>query len=421
MTRGLLSRSEVSAVSAISAISAALSKSFNGVVAGVVAQFFEQGTGAFTGRSDSGTGAGVSRLRPRGAGATIYGMRAKVAVLGASGFAGAELLRRLLDHPQLEVVRVCANDHVGELVARAHPHLEGLTQLRFENPPPAEAARGVDAVLMGLPHGASCEVVAAVAGSDTRIVDMSGAFRVKNPASYAHYYGSAHPRPELLEQFVYGLPELNRERIQSARWVASAGCFATTIELMLLPFAKAGLLRGSVQVVSITGSSGAGAAPTATTHHPVRAHNLRTYKPLEHPHTPEIVETLTASGARELSLGFVPVSAPLTRGIFATAFFQVPASVGEDELRALPGRTYRNERCVLVPEARLPEVVAVLGSNRAEVGIALGPVVGETRAVTVFGALDNLVKGGAGQALQNLNLMLGLEELSGLSTPGFFP
>ncbi|HKO46495.1 MAG TPA: N-acetyl-gamma-glutamyl-phosphate reductase [Polyangiaceae bacterium] len=348
-------------------------------------------------------------------------MKAKVAVLGASGFAGAELLRRLLDHPQMEVVRVCANDHVGELVSRAHPHLEGLTQLRFENPPPAEAAGGVDAVIMGLPHGASCEVVAALAGSSTRIVDMSGAFRVQDPASYERYYGAPHPRPELLENFVYGLPELNRERIRGARLVASAGCFATTIELMLLPFANAGLLRGSVEVVGITGSSGAGASPSSTTHHPVRAHNLRTYRPLEHAHTPEIVETLSAGGARELSLRFVPVSAPLTRGIFATAFFRVPANISEGELRALPGRTYRRERCVLVPESRLPEVVAVLGSNRAEVGIALGPVEGDSRCVTAFGALDNLVKGGAGQALQNLNLMLGFEELSGLSTPGFFP
>jgi N-acetyl-gamma-glutamyl-phosphate/LysW-gamma-L-alpha-aminoadipyl-6-phosphate reductase len=348
-------------------------------------------------------------------------MKAKVAVLGASGFAGAELLRRLLDHPHFEVTRVCAHDHVGELVASAHPHLEGLTKLRFENPAHAEAARGVDAVIMGLPHGASCEVVDAVAGSATRIVDMSGAFRVQDPQSYARYYGTPHPRPELLPEFVYGLPELNRERIAGARYVASAGCFATTIELMLLPFAKASLLRGSVQVVGITGSSGAGASPSPTTHHPVRAHNLRTYKPLEHAHTPEILETLRAAGAKDLSLEFVPVSAPLTRGIFATAFFRVPAVISEAELRALPERTYRSERCVIVPQARLPEVVGVLGSNRAEIGLTLGPIDGDARAVTVFGALDNLVKGGAGQALQNLNLMFGFDELSGLSMPGFFP
>ena len=348
-------------------------------------------------------------------------MKAKVAVLGASGFAGAELLRRLLHHPGLEVARVCANDHIGQLVSAAHPHLEGLTELRFENPPHADSAKGVDAVIMGLPHGASAEVLDAVAGTNTRIVDMSGAFRVQSPTAYARYYGTPHPRPELLPQFVYGLPELNRERIRGARYVASAGCFATTIELMLLPFAKAGLLRGAVQVVGITGSSGAGASPSATTHHPVRAHNLRTYKPLEHAHTPEITETLTSAGARDVSLHFVPVSAPLTRGIFATAFFRVPATIPEAELRALPSNTYRNEPCVIVPEARLPEVVAVLGSNRAEIGLTLGPVEGDARTVTVFGALDNLVKGGAGQALQNLNLMLGLEELAGLAAPGLFP
>jgi len=353
--------------------------------------------------------------------ARFASMKAKIAILGASGFAGAELLRRLLDHPGVEVVRVCANDHVGEPIASAHPHLEGRCALRFENPPHSEAARDVDVVLMGLPHGASCEVVDAVAGTATRIVDMSGAFRVQSPESYQRYYGTPHPRPELLPQFVYGLPELNRERIRGARYVASAGCFATAIELMLLPFAKAGLLSGAVEVVGITGSSGSGATPSPTTHHPVRAHNLRTYRPLEHQHTPEIAETLRAAGASELSLAFVPISAPLTRGIFATAFFRVPAHIPLDELRALPTETYRGERFVCIPEQRLPEVVAVAGSNRAEIGLALGPVAGSTRSVTVFGALDNLVKGGAGQAIQNLNLMLGLDEGTSLGTPGLFP
>lgn len=348
-------------------------------------------------------------------------MKAKVAILGGSGFAGAELIRRLLDHPQVEIARVCANDHVGEPIASAHPHLEGLTALRFENPPHAESAKGVDFVLMGLPHAASIEVVDAVRDSSTRIIDLSGAFRVQDAESYARYYGAAHARPDLLPQFVYGLPELNRERIRGARYVASAGCFATTIELMLLPFAKAGLLEGAVEVVGITGSSGAGATPSPTTHHPVRAHNLRTYRPLDHQHTPEIVETLSAAGARELSLQFVPVSAPLTRGIFATAFFQVPASVSEAELLALPASTYRNERFVCVPEKRLPEVVAVAGSNRAEIGLVLGPLAGKTRGVTVFGALDNLVKGGAGQVIQCLNLMLNCEESTALTAPGLFP
>ncbi|HEY2407671.1 MAG TPA: N-acetyl-gamma-glutamyl-phosphate reductase [Polyangiaceae bacterium] len=346
--------------------------------------------------------------------------RVKVAVLGASGFAGAELLRRLLVHPHVEVVRVCAADHVGELVASAHPHLEGRTQLRFENPPPAEAVRAADAILMGLPHAVSCQVMAAVS-AEQRVIDMSGAFRLKSEQSYREYYGSEHPRPDLLGSFCYGLPELYREQIRGSRRVASPGCFATGIELALLPFARAGWLSGPVQVVGVTGSSGSGATPSPTTHHPVRSHNLRTYRPLQHQHSPEIVETLRAAGASEPTLSFVPVSAPLVRGIFVTAFFRVPASVPEQELRALPTVTYASERFVRSPATRLPEVVAVLGSNDAEVGVALGAVRGAEREVTAFSALDNLVKGGAGQAIQSLNLMFGWDEALTLESAGLYP
>src|SRR5262249_25010940 len=152
---------------------------------------------------------------------------------------------------------------------------------------------------------------------------LSGDFRLKNAASYERYYGAPHPCPEMLESAVYGLPELNRDAIRTARLIASPGCFATTITLGMLPLAKAGLLGGAVETVGITGSSGSGAAPQAGTHHPVRAVNLRTYKPLQHQHIPEILETLTFAGARALALHFVPVSAPLSRGIFATTFVRV--------------------------------------------------------------------------------------------------
>jgi N-acetyl-gamma-glutamyl-phosphate reductase len=347
--------------------------------------------------------------------------RAKVALLGASGFAGAELLRRLLKHPAAQVVRVVAKDHVGQNVAAAHLSLEGASDLVFEDLPAVEAIAGADVVMMGLPVAASLEVVAAAELTGARIIDMSGAFRVPDAAAFQRYYGSVHPRPELLERFVYGLPELNRDKIRAARWVASPGCFATTIELGLLPLAEAGLLEGSVEVVGITGSSGAGAVATATTHHPVRANNLRTYKPLEHPHTPEIIATLSAAGGRLTGLHFVPVSAPLARGIFATSFVHLPAGVGETELSELYRRRYAHERFVRLPQHRLPEVVAVSGSTFAEVGFTLGPVEGESRVVTVFSALDNLIKGGAGQAVQNLNLMLGVDEATMLDDFGPFP
>jgi N-acetyl-gamma-glutamyl-phosphate/LysW-gamma-L-alpha-aminoadipyl-6-phosphate reductase len=347
--------------------------------------------------------------------------KAKVALLGASGFAGAELLRRLLRHPGAEVIRVGAKDHVGQNVAAAHPNLEGATDLVFQDLPAAQAIAGADLVMMGLPVAASLEVVAAAEVTGARIIDMSGAFRVPDAASFERYYGSPHPRPELLGKFVYGLPELNREKIRGARFVSSPGCFATAIELALLPLAEAGLLGGEVQVVGITGSSGAGAVASPTTHHPVRANNLRTYKPLEHPHTAEIMATLTAAGGDQTAINFVPISAPLARGIFATSFVQLPAQVSEARLREHYLQRYGGERFVKVPQQRLPEVVAVAGSPHAEVGFTLGPVAGDSRLLTVFSALDNLIKGGAGQAIQNLNLMLGVHEATTLDDFGPFP
>jgi len=347
--------------------------------------------------------------------------RHKAAILGGSGFAGAELVRRLLAHPHVELLRVCAIDHVGEPLSAVHPHLEGLTDLRFENPPLGAAADGVDIVLMGLPHQASIELVDAVLERDVRVIDMSGAFRLKRADAYARFYGTEHPRPDLLERFVYGLPELERERLRSARWVASPGCFATTIELGLLPLCRAGLLSGNVESVGITGSSGAGVTPTATTHHPTRSLNLRTYRPLEHQHVPEIEDCLGAAGAKNLSLAFIPVSAPLSRGIFATSFARVPADVSPDAIRKCYAEAYAAEPFVRVPRGRLPEVIAVAGSNYAEVGVTIGPISDGERLVTAFSALDNLIKGGAGQVIQNMNLMLGFDERLTLSDPGGYP
>jgi N-acetyl-gamma-glutamyl-phosphate/LysW-gamma-L-alpha-aminoadipyl-6-phosphate reductase len=349
--------------------------------------------------------------------------RFRAAIYGGSGFAGAELVRRLLMHPDIQLARVCSIDHVGLPLSEAHPHLEGMTPLTFERMAPEEAVKDVDIVLLGLPHEASIDVVAALEHTDVRVIDMSGAFRQKDPAVYRKYYGSTHPRPELLEKFVYGLPELNRERLRGARFVASPGCFATTIELSLLPLARRGLLEGPVQAVAVTGSSGSGVTPTATTHHPVRAQNLRTYKPLEHQHVPEIEATLNAAGGKDVSVDFVPVSAPLVRGIFSTAFARVAATTSDTTIELAFADAYGNEAFVRVPKRRLPEVVAVSGSNYAEVGFKVSPPDERsgTKLVTCFGALDNLVKGGAGQAVQNMNLMLGLDETTTLSDVGGWP
>jgi len=341
--------------------------------------------------------------------------RFKAAVIGGSGYGGAELIRRILLHPDVELVRVASIDSIGEPLASVHPNLERQTDLVFENLSPGEAAKGMDIVLLGLPHKVSAQKMPELIASGTRVVDLSGDFRLRDPAAYEKYYGAKHPSPGDLEKgtFVYGLPELHREKIAKARYVASPGCFATTIELALLPLAKRGLLSGAVEIVAITGSSGSGIAPLPTTHHPSRANNLRTYKPLHHQHVPEIHQTLVEAGAKDLELRFVPVSAPLTRGIFATCFVHVKKPEG---IQALYEETFAKEPFVRVPKKRLPEVIAVSGSNYAEVGVQV-----QGDLVLAFAATDNLIKGGAGQGIQNMNIMLGLDERLTLEDAGPWP
>lgn len=353
------------------------------------------------------------------------GKRFKAAVIGGSGYGGGELIRRLLLHPEVELARVASVDFIGEPLSAAHPHLEGITDLKFEGISPAEAAAGMDVVLLGLPHKVSATKMPELMATGARVVDLSGDFRLRDAATYKRYYHADHPCADKLTDgtFVYGLPELNREAIAKAKYVASPGCFATTIELALMPLARKGLLSGAVEVVGITGSSGSGVVPSAGTHHPVRAVNLRTYKPLDHQHIPEITQTLADAGAKDVTIRFVPVSAPLSRGIFATCFAHVPDSVSADDIRALYKDAYAKEPFVRMPEKRLPEVAAVSGTNFAEVGIQVGTDGAEKgkRVVACFSVTDNLIKGGAGQAIQSMNIMLGVPEKTTLEDPGGWP
>ena len=346
--------------------------------------------------------------------------RFKAAVLGGSGYGAAEMIRRLLLHPDVELCRVASIDFVNQPLGDAHPHLEGLTDLKFENLSAADAAKGMDVVLLGLPHKVSAAAVPPILAAGAKVIDLSGDYRLKDVASYEAFYGGKHPHPGLLKDAVYGLPEFNRAQIREAKLVASPGCFATAIQLGLLPLAKKKLLDGSVETVAITGSSGSGAAAQAGTHHPIRAVNLRTYKPLKHQHVPEILESLAEHGAAEVQLSFVPVSAPLSRGIFATSFTTVDASVDKDQI-AEAFKMYVTEPFVRVPSNRLPEVVAVSGSNYAEVGFELGPKHHGRRTLAIFSAIDNLIKGGAGQGIQNMNIVLGLDECATLRDSGGFP
>ncbi len=352
--------------------------------------------------------------------------RFKAAIIGGSGYGGAEMARRLLIHPDVELVRVASIDHVGEPLGNVHASLEGATSLVFEDLTPAQAAAGCDVALLALPHKVTAAKVPELIAAGVKIVDMSGDFRLRDAQVYRQFYGVEHPHPELLGTFVYGLPELNRKAIESATRVASPGCFATSVELALLPLARAGWLDDAVvHVTAITGSSGSGIAPQVGTHHPTRAGNLKTYKPLAHQHVPEIVQTLGDAGAKRVGLRFVPVSAPLTRGIFATCFIELAGKTAAEcdtkKLGALFDESYGREPFVRRPSKRLPEVVAVAGSNFGEVGFTVGTLEGDHRTVTCYAAIDNLIKGGAGQAIQNMNLVLGCDERASLQDFGNWP
>lgn len=341
----------------------------------------------------------------------------RVAVIGGTGYGGAELCRQLLQHPEVELARVCAIDNVGKKLGEVHYNLYGRTDLVFEELPPEEAADGMDVVFLGLPHTVSSSVAPKLLNRGVKVIDLSGDFRLRDLATYEKYYNTKHPRPDLLDgTFVYGLPELNREAIRGAQYVASPGCFATTIALGLLPFAKAGLLNDRVRTVACTGSSGSGAYAKAGTHHPLRAGNLKIYKALDHQHRPEIEQTLHAAGAVDtFHLDFVPVSAPLVRGILANSIFDVPEEMDAAKIRGLYESTYAGSPFVKVVEGRHPEVVAIAGTNYCEVGFELGAPSGGRRPIVAVSALDNLVKGGAGQAVQSMNLVLGLAEDAGFT------
>ena len=370
---------------------------------------------------------GGPRWMPRELSATVPRPMAKVkaVLIGGTGYGGAEILRRLLFHPEVEVVRVTAADNIGKKVGEVHFNLGGVTDLTFQQLPPAEAIAGCDVAFLAMPHKTTAKVALEIlsANPKIRIVDLSGDFRLKDPAAYAKYYGAEHPKPDTLTSglFTYGLPELNREAIRKARCIASPGCFATTIALGVAALAKAGKLTGPIHTVASTGSSGSGANPAITTHHPLRASNLRTYKPLQHQHTPEIVQTLEMAGARDVALEFVPVSAPLPRGILATSFVDVPASTSNDELEAAWRALVKGEPFLRFVEGRQPEVIAVAHSNYVELSYVLGPATGSTRRVVCFSASDNLVKGGAGQAIQAFNVMMGFDEKLTLAEPGLWP
>lgn len=349
--------------------------------------------------------------------------KSKAVVWGAGGFVGAELLRLILGHPLLELEAALSETHAGRPIADVLPNLSGHTGKHFEGEDSWDRRRlqrGNWTLFACLPHGRTMlrlgPVLDAVKGSDTRVIDLSGDFRLRDAESYRRFYGVTHARPECLKDFVYGLPELNRDRIRNHSWIANPGCLATGAQLAILPLAASPLEVMHLALDGKTGSSGAGIQPRPTTHHPLRANNFRAYKVGRHQHFPEIEAGWRAAGGDdETAISFVSQMAPLVRGIFTTAHVLLRREAPDGVIEDLFGRYYENSPMVRIVRDS-PTPAEVWGSNRCDISVHA-----EGRQAVICTAIDNLVKGAAGQAVQNANLSHGWPEQTGLTVPAPWP
>ena len=341
----------------------------------------------------------------------------KASIVGGSGYTGGELLRLLLLHPEIEVAQVTSRSHLGEYVYQVHPNLRKRTTLKFSDP---ESIEPVDVLFLALPHGNAQHRIEQFATLAPTIVDLSADFRLHNPKDYERWYGAAHAAPEWLTKFVYGLPELHREELRGAHYASGVGCNATACNLALLPLVKAGLVEMEKQVIVEikVGSSEGGAEGNAGTHHPERAGVIRTFSSFGHRHTGEVIQEL---GFANVSLTMTSVD--LVRGVLATAHATAKPGVATKDLwKAYRAVAAENPFLRVVKEQRgiyrAPEPKVLAGSNYADLGFELDESTGHVVSIC---AIDNLMKGASGTAVQCMNLMLGFDETLGLEFPGLHP
>jgi N-acetyl-gamma-glutamyl-phosphate reductase common form len=338
----------------------------------------------------------------------------KAAIFGGSGYGGSELIRILLMHPAAEIALVTANEHAGKPVAAVHRNLLGLIDLSFGTiPEDLSAINDIDVIFFALPHGQALSLAPQIP-SDIKIIDLSGDFRLSDAATHTEFYKQPHAG-DFQRSFVYGLTEVNREAIRSAERVSNPGCFATATSLALAPFVRQGLISGIVIVDAKTGSSGSGAKAAANTHHPQRSNSFYAYKPFSHQHLPEIEEHLSAIGSIGDRLFFMTHSLPVSRGIFASCYFEIDREMTAKDLEAIVLEHYRDSFFVRLVEGS-PDINWVKNTNFCDISVHV-----KGKHVVVFSAIDNLVKGAAGQAVQNMNLMFGLDETTGLRFTGANP
>ncbi len=346
-----------------------------------------------------------------------------VGIIGASGYVGGELLRILLRHPKVDVKVVTSRRYAGEYIHRVHPNLKGLTNLQFSGKSPEEVLDKVDVVFLSLPHGASLKIVPQIMDCGVSIIDMSADFRFKDPERYKLWYGFEHPYPDLLKKFVYGLPELHRDELRSAKYVAVPGCMATAAILSLAPLAKAGLIDEKIIVDAKIGSSGSGGKPSLATHFSERFGVIRVYKPVGHRHTGEIEQELEYVAKKKFKIGMTAHAVNIVRGILTTSHAFMIKETSQTEIWKVYRTMYRNEPFIRFIKSkrglyRYPDPKIVIGANFADIGFEIDEYM---KRIVAIAAIDNLVKGAAGNAVQSMNLMFGFNEKEGLEMPALHP
>jgi N-acetyl-gamma-glutamyl-phosphate/LysW-gamma-L-alpha-aminoadipyl-6-phosphate reductase len=342
----------------------------------------------------------------------------KAGIVGASGYAGGELLRLLLGHPEIEVTQITSETYAGQFAHFVHPNLRGHTTLKFRRMVDAEPC---DLLFLGLPHGHVMKHIEELARVAERIIDLSADFRLRTPDDYEKWYDHAHPHPDWLDKFVYGLPELHREEMAGARYISGVGCNASVTILGLWPLHRRGLVRETIVEVK-AGSSEGGNKASAHSHHPERSGVVRTYMPKGHRHIAEIIQEL-ALDPQEPKLHFSVTTVGTVRGATATCHCLLKEDLDEKEAWKFYREDYGDEPFVRLVRSkrgifRYPEAKFLTGSNHCDVGFEADP---EGKRLVVISAVDNLMKGAAGSAVQSMNVMYGWPETLGLEFPGLHP
>lgn len=346
----------------------------------------------------------------------------KVAVIGGAGYAAGELLRLLLQHPEVTECLATSRSQAGTPIGEVHPALAPLTNARFSGATPGEAARGRDVVYLALEHGESSKVASEILDvGPGLVVDLAADFRVQDLRLYQRYYG-IHAAPDLVPRFRYGLADVVRTELRGATAIAAPGCFATAAQLALYPLARAGL-DVTPSLFAVTGSSGAGAQPKTPTHHPTRAHNLFAYAPLGHRHEAEILQGWREwVGRPDATARLMAHSGPFVRGIYLTLHAFLPSSASVSGAAPSVAGKWLREAFAGCPFVRVldasPELTHAVGTNYA---LIHGVESADGREIQISVAIDNLVKGAGGQAIQAMNLALGIDECAGLTAAAAFP